>query len=259
MAEYYFIGTALPPLSIGVKPGISFKELYDMLILNVSPADLEKADDLLWSIDLSNIRSFWMGLPLDNRGKFSPKELEEALLVREGLPEYLIDFLDRYESTEERLRYFPSLNASFYQDNIAKLDNGFLKAYFTMEREIRLVLTALRAKNTGRDVARELQFEDPTDSFVMEILAQKDSADYIPPPDYEDLKALYLNALTKPKELHRALLEYRFKKVEEMEENERFSMDRILGYLVRLMIVESWESLNESQGLATTEDLSKYG
>jgi hypothetical protein len=93
----------------------------------------------------------------------------------------------------------------------------------------------------------------------MDILSQKDSHDYVPPPGYESLKALYLSAKENPKELHRALLEYRFKKVEEMEENEHFSMDRILGYLVRLMIVESWESLNESQGLATTEHLSNYG
>ncbi len=259
MAQYYFIGTALPPLSIGVKPELSFKELYDMLTLNVSPADLKKADDLLWSIDLSNIRSFWMGLPFDDRGKFSPKELEEALLVKEDLPEYLIDFLDRYDSTEDRLRYFSSLNASFYRDRSEKLEAGFLKSYFKMEREIRLMLTALRAKTSGRDISRELQFEDLTDSFVMEILAQKDAADYTPPPDYENLKALYLNTKANPKELHRTLLDYRFKKIEEMEENEHFSMDRILGYLVRLMIVESWESLNESQGLATTENLSNYG
>jgi hypothetical protein len=259
MAEYYFIGTALPPLAIGVKPELSFKELYSMLTVNVSSADLEKVDHLLWSIDLSNIRAFWMGLPLDDRGKFSAKELEEALLVKDGLPEYLIDFLDRYDSTEERLRFFPSLNASFYREMIEKLPAGFLKSYFMMEREIRLVLTALRAKSTGRDVARELQFEDPMDVFVMDILSQKDSHDYVPPSDYESLKALYLNAKGNPKELHRALLEYRFQKVEEMEENEHFSMDRILGYLVRLMIVEAWESLNESQGLATTEHLSNYG
>jgi len=259
MAEYYFIGTALPTLSIGVKPELSFKELYDMLVQNVSPADLEKAGGLLWSIDLMNIRAFWLGMPLDDRGKFTPKELEEALLVREGLPDYLVDYLDRYDSVEERLRYFPSLNASLFQDAIARFPDGFLKRYFTMEREIRLILTALRAKTIGRDVALELQFEDLTDPLVMDILAQKDSSDYIPPSEYEDLKALYQNALANPKELHRAILDYRFRKVEEMEENEQFSMDRILGYMVRLMIVESWESLNENDGLATTENLSTYG
>ena len=126
MAEYYFIGTALPPIAIGTKPELSFKELYDLLTLNVSAADLERADDLLWSIDLSNIRAFWMGLPLDNRGRLSAKELEEALLVREGLPEFLIDFLDRYESTQDRLRYFPFLYVAFYNDMMERLGSGFL-------------------------------------------------------------------------------------------------------------------------------------
>jgi len=243
MAEYYFIGTALPPLSIGTKPELTFKELYDMLLLNLNEADLKKVDELLWSIDLTNIRAFWMGLPLDERGRLSPKELEEALLMKEDLPEYLLDYLDRYESIEDRVRYFPSLNTSFYRDMAEKFPGGFLKKYFTFEREMRLVLTALRAKTGKRDLVRELQFEDPTDPFVMEILAQKDGNDYIPPLDYEDLKALYEANKKEPEELHRALLDYRFKKIEEMEENETFSIDRILGYLVRLMIVESWESL----------------
>jgi len=259
MAEYYFIGTALPPLAIGVKPELSFQEFYELLIANLTREDLQKVDDLLWLIDLANIRSFWMGSPLDSRGKFGPKDLEEALLVKEGLPDYLVDFLDRYESTADRLRYFTSLYASFYQDQLNKLKDGFLKSYLTMDREIRLVLTALRAKSFGRDITRELQFEDLNDPLVMEILAQKDSADYTPPSEYEGLKTLYLNTKSEPKELYRALLEYRFKKVEEMEENEHFSIDRILGYLIRLMIVESWEGLNEKQGLAITEDLSKYG
>lgn len=257
MGAYYFISTALPPLAIGVKPEISFQELYNMLVLNLSKEDLKKIDDLLWLVDLGNIRSFWMGQPLDPRGKFGPKELEEALLVREGLPEYVIDFLDRYDMIEDRLKFFASLYASFYAELLTRLKNGFLKTYFTMEREIRLVLTALRAKDTGRNVLRELQFEDPTDPFIMEILAQKDASEYLPPSHYEELKTLYLHTKAKPKELHRAILEYRFKKVEEMEENEHFSIDRILGYLIRLMIVESWEALNEKQGLAIMEDLSK--
>jgi hypothetical protein len=258
MAQYYFITSALPPLSIGQRPLLSFKECVDMLSLNLSPTDLETVDEMLFSIDLGNIRSFWMGGPLDERGKFSAKELEEALLVKEDLPDYLIDFLDRYDSREERLRYFSALYVSFYRDRIEK-SKGFLKDYFTFEREVRLVLSALRAKDFDRDLDFEMQFEDSMDSFVMEILVQKDSPGFSPPHGYKELKTLYMSTKDKPKELHKSILEYRFNRIEQMEENEHFSMNRILGYLVRLIIVESWASLNESQGLAITENLSKYG
>ena len=256
MTEYYFIGAALPPLASGVKPELSFKEFHEMLVANLTASDLKKVDDLLWTIDLANIRAFWLGQPLDERGTYSPKELEEALLVRESFPPYLNDFLDRYESIADRLRYFPSLYTSMYKDLETKSKSGFLHYYYTLEREIRLVWTALRAKKTGRDIVRELQFEDPVDPFVMAILAQKDSADYTPPPEYEELKTLFLENINEPKKLHLALLEYRFKKLEQYEP---FSMDRILSYMVQLMIVESWEALDQELGNTIVEDLSKHG
>ncbi len=258
MSEYYFVNAALPPLELGVKPELSFHELREILVENLTPEDLKQVNYLLRPVDLANIRAFWMGIPLDDKGNFTPKELEENLLVRDGLPEYLVDFLERYESVDDRLRFFPSLYASLYRDTQPKL-KGFLLKYYQFERELRLILTALRAKKTGRDVVRELQFEDPTDPLVAEILAQKDAADYTPPQEYEDLKGLFERHYHNPKELHRALLEYRFARYEEWTENEFFSLDRILSYVARLMIVESWEGLNLERGRALIEDLSKYG
>jgi hypothetical protein len=111
MTQYYFAGTSLPPLAIGVKPELSFKDLLELLKENLTESDWKKVELLLFPVDLSNIRALWMSQPLDEKGLHTPKELEESLLVRTGLPEYLIDFLDRYESTGDRLRYFPSLYA----------------------------------------------------------------------------------------------------------------------------------------------------
>lgn len=255
--QYYFVAAALPPLSIGAKPELSFQEFRDLLTLNLTEVDRNKVVNLLRLIDLSNIRSFWLGKPLDERGNVSPKRLEEVLLIRE-LPEYILDFLDRYDTVEQRLRYFSSLYVSFFQEMQAKT-TGFLKRYYTFERDIRLILTALRAKRAKRDVVRELQFEDPTDSLVMDILAQKDAADYTPPSDYEELKTLFLKHLSDPKKLYQALLEYRFAKIEEMEQDEPFSIHHLLGYAARLLIVESWAGLNQEKGTAMIEDLSKYG
>lgn len=190
MANYYFLITALPPLTLGVKPEISFKEAKEMLALNLTPSDAHEVKRLLRPIDLYNIRALWLGLPLDERGNFEAKNLEEELLVQESLPPYLIDFLERYEATQDRLRYFSSLFVSFYRDELPKL-KGFNLKYYKFERELRLVLTALRAKRQGRDIVRELQFEDPTDPFVADILAQKDAPEYTPPMEFEELKTLF--------------------------------------------------------------------
>jgi len=254
MANYYFLIAAFPPLSLDRPPELSFKEVRDLLILNLKPEDMREVERLLRPIDLYNIRALWLGAPLDDQGNFTAKELEEELLVRDALPSYLVEYLERYESTADRLRYFSSLFASLYRDEQPKL-KGFLLKYYSFEREIRLVLTALRAKRTGRNLIRELQFEDPTDPLVADILAQKESPEYVPPLEFEDLKTLFVDNGSDPQKLNRAILEYRFNKIEEMEENQDFGIDRVLAYVARLTLAESLARLDPEKG---KEQLSQY-
>jgi hypothetical protein len=248
MTNYYFLLSAFPPLTLDKKPELSFKEVKDLLVLNLTPEDLRLVEKLLGPIDLYNIWALWMGIPLDDRGQFNANELEEELLVRARLPLYISDFLDQYESTQDRLRYFSSLFVSLYRDEQPKL-RGFLLKYYQFERDLRLVLTALRAKSSGRDIIRELQFEDPTDPLIAEIFAQKDAPDYTPPREFEDLKAIFVENSDEPQKLNRAILEYRFNKIEEMEENQDFGIDRVLAYVARLMISESLAALDTDKGM----------
>lgn len=255
MTQYYFLASALPSLSFKTAPEMAFKELRDLIAMNMTNRDQEQFDKLLEPMNLYNIKALWLGFPIDDRGTMTAKELEEALLVRDGLPSYLSDFLDEYESSDERLRYFSSLYASMYRQEV----KGFLAKYYAFERELRLVLTALRAKKAGRDIFRELQFEDPQEPFVAEILAQKDSPDYTPPMDYEEVKALFVENSADPHKLSDALLKLRFEKIGEWEENEHFTLDRILAYAARLLIVETALPSDPEKAGAAVEELSKYG
>lgn len=237
---------------------MTFKELKDLFILNLTPPDLKKFQALLRPIDLYNIRALWLEQPLDENGNLSALELEDALLVQESLPSYLTEFLDRYETTHERLRAFPSLFASFFRESADFLE-GFLSRYYRFERERMLVLTALRAKAARRDIVKELQFEDPNDPFIANILAQKDAPDFIPPKEYEDLKILFVEKAHDPEKLNRAILEYRLKKIEEMEEIDApFSIDQVLGYAARFLIVDSWFKLDRNRGRLEVEKLCAY-
>lgn len=256
--QYYFLILSLPHISLNSPLEISFKEMMEMIEMNVTPQDLEKVRLLLAPIDLYNIRALWMGLALDDKGNFSATELEELLLVEdERLPSYLLDFLDRYEKMEDRLTYFPSLFASLYSSQEENLQ-GFLKKFYQFEREMRLVLTALRAKRIGRDSVRELQFEDPFDPFVALILAQKDASDFTPPIEYEDLKSLFVENSSEPGALHRSLLDYRFEKIGEMSEQTSFSMDQVLSYIARFLIVDGWFRLDREKGQSVVDELSQY-
>ncbi len=253
---YYFVLLSLPPLSLKTDPEMTFMELKDILSINLTKSDYKKVLILLRPIDLENVRAFWLGIPLNERGTLNAAALEEALLVQDNLPIYFVDYLNQYETTEERLKYFPSLVATLFQET--EQFSGFMKDFYQFERERMLILTALRAKLANRDIVRELQFEDPTDPLIANILAQKDAADYIPPSKFEKLKILFVENSHNPEKLNRAILEYRLEMIEEMEENyPPFSMDRVLSYVARFLLIDSLRHLDLEKANMEVENLSK--
>lgn len=249
MTNYYYLAASLPPLDFPCVPDVSFVDLRSILRLNLSKADLKKVETLRLFVDLSNIRPLLLEEEIDPRGNLSEKELDEALLVKDFLPEYVFDFLDKYDSLAEKLRHFSELTARFFHEE-QTVYKGFLGKYLCFEREWRLIVLALRSKLTKRDIVRELQFEDFNDPLVSQILAQKDAEQYEPPSEYKELKERYVAAGKDPYLLSKTLLEYRFSKIDEFVEDTIFSMDAILAYLAQLMIVECWNELDERRGLA---------
>jgi hypothetical protein len=248
MKDYYFLATILPPLQIGVPPEMSFEEFTHLLEVNLTPKDLAKAKVIRLFYDIQNIRAYWKKEELDPRGNFDEIELEEALLAREGFPEYVYNFLDQYENNEKKIEHFPGLVAAYFNHEIPRATE-FLKEYLIFEREWRLVLAGFRAKQLGRDITKELQFEDPHDDLVAQILAQKDAPQFVAPDGYQDLVVLIQEHADNPLELHKALCEYRFQKIEDRLETDLFSVDRILGYMVELIIAEKWIELDKQKGI----------
>lgn len=247
MRNYYFVVPSLPPLALNVRPEITFEELAARLAINLSKEDLEKTKVLRRFVDINNIRALLMEEGIDPRGNLNEKELDEALLVHTILPDYVFDFLDRFEKTADKIRNFSGLLAHFFNEEIPKQE-GFLHRYLTFEREWRLVLLALRAKQLHRDVAKELQFEDPTNAIVAHVLAQKDSEIYEPPPEYAELKEVIASCYADPWAEHKAFAEYRFKKIAELAESTPFTIDQILAYMAQLMIIESMFELDKERG-----------
>lgn len=256
MSNYYFLGTLLPDLRIGMPPEISLDELELLMKDNLSVADYEKTRTLRNLYDISNLRAYWKGYPLDPTGNFTESELEEALITRTMLPDYVFKFIDKYPTNEERVYHYPELLSNFYRDAI-KNATGFMKYYLTMEKELRLISVAFRAKKLGRDIYKELQFEDPEEDLVAQILAQKDAPEYEPPEKYEDIKVLFRQYYDDPIELQKALIDYRFAKIDERLNIELFSMDRVLAYMIEVIMVERWMRMDKQKGLEIVDSMLK--
>lgn len=245
--KYYFLATSLPVLELGSVPDITFEEVIERFRINLSQEDWEKTVVIRRVIDFTNIRAILREEPIDSRGNLNHTELDEALLVQAGLPDYAVDFLSRHSSTADRLKFFSELLVLYYKNEIPKA-TGFLKQYLIFERNWRLVMIAVRAKVLGRDVVKELQFEDLGDPLVLQILAQKDAPKYEPPIEFADIVTQLASIGSNTWEYYRYFSEWRFKKLQEMVESDFASIDWILAYMVCLLMVEYRNELDTESG-----------
>ncbi len=260
MSNYYYLASSLPSLEFPVLPEQDVESLSSSLEENLSKEDSKKLESLRLLVDILNLKPLLQEEEIDPRGNLGEKQLGDALLSHDCLPDYVFEFLDEQETLVDKLKNFSFLLARFFKEEIAK-QKGFLLKFFTFEREWRLVVLALRAKVLGRDIFKELQFEDPQDPFVMQILAQKDAEVYEPPVEYKELKDLFSPSEAGQKmnswEQNKALALFRFRKVEEMKEREQFSVDFILAYLVQAMIIEYWNELDLAKGKIILDTFKK--
>ena len=252
MAKYYFVTTLLPPLKIGSPPEITSDELEFLLKMNLTKPDYHKVVILRRFIQIENIRRFWQQEPIEEGGNFDEKMIEESLLHLENYPSYVFDFMEKYDDTAKRLQHFPELVRDFFHHEL-KEATGFVEEFLRLEWEVRLIFVALRAKALSRNVAEELKYEDPEDPFIQQMLEQKDEPSYSPPSAYGALKVLFEEKKSDPLGLNLGLSQWKFDKIDEMIGWHTFDVDVVLGYVVKLKIVEKWLKLDKKIGLELVE------
>ena len=255
MNKYYFLLCSLPSVNIGAKPFVSFVELENYLDWNLTEADKKVLYSFKQYIDIKNLKNMWMDRGIDSRGNLDEKTIHEISLTEDFIPGYVLDYLKKYISIDERINNFSLLEMEFFKYEIENPKSDFLHRYFSFERETRLILTALRAKTLKIDISKELEGEDKKDPLVDNILSEKEAKVYTPPKEYEKLRDIYLKSQDNPKELYKSFLEYCFNKYGDFSEKDPFTIDQILGYLANLILVEDFYYLDQEKGKLVVDSL----
>jgi hypothetical protein len=254
--NYFFVATLLPELKIGSKPDITFYDLVRLYKDNLTLKDLEKIKVLRGYYDVFNIRFLLLGEPLDPYGNLNKVELEESIISGIGLPPYVYAYLNKYPTTQERLDHFLELIHNFFDVEREKAD-GVLGKILQMEHDFRIINAAFRAKKLNKDIVKELQYENPDDDLIAQILAQKDSKTFEPPFEYEDMKAIYLDHQENARELYEASLLYRFEAANTFVCMDFFSIERLLVYMYQLILAEMWQAQDRDKGIELIDNTVK--
>lgn len=253
--KYYFLSCTLPQLNIDHKVDISLEEIEALFSINLSIKDLEKINILRSYYDINNLLAFWQEKEIDNRGTLDEKGIEEAMLVQNFFPEYVFEYVRRYEELHEKIRNFSFILMNFFNDQIEK-NEGFLKEYFLFEKQCRLIITFLRSKKLKKDFLDEVKYEDEKDFFLMEILKQKEMENYEPPREYAKLKDIFIKYQAHPNEMQKEFLKFKLKRIDEMIETKNFTIDEILGYLAKFFIILEWQILDTNVSQVLVDKLA---
>jgi hypothetical protein len=203
-------------------------------------------------------------------GNFSIDEFEEqverlhAILEQEPLlPSYMVDFIQDFEDEEKEVpeESFERILMEGYYSYVSQAPNEFLREWFLFELNARNILTALISRKHQRDVSEELIGQT---SVTQELIAsQKKNLEIMTDDDYlNNLLQLGEEENFYQRERKVDLLKWDY--LDEYTFFHYFTIEKVIGYLLKLFIVFRWKILDKETGRKMFERLihdleSSYG
>ncbi len=250
--NYYFLVAGLPELALEQsKLSFSVSEFLEELEEMLRPEDF----DLVRFLFLPYSHKLLLDLALKKNSTPHPfsewtiEELEEKIKEPGQLPAYMYRF---YEAVQQESPIWANLSwenqlTRLYFDHVLDTTCGFLNYWFTFERDLNNILAAWNCRTYELSMDGQLI----GDNEVTQALAQSHLRDFGLSNEKNYLDRL-LNALENDHLLEREkaidLIKWDF--IDEANTFHYFSIEVVLGYLIKLMILEHRLGLDPVKGEA---------
>jgi hypothetical protein len=180
-------------------------------------------------------------------GCFSRDDLEAGLREPGRLPAYFHDF---HAACQEESTPWPELSLENrltrrYYDYALARAKGFLHDWLTFERDLRNLLAAWNARTYELDLRGQLI----GDNEVTRALANSHASDFGLPNDYTYVDRLFQEMeQDQPQQREKGIDLIKWDFIEEATTFYYFTSEVLLGYLLRLMLLERWDGLSATAG-----------
>jgi len=258
--NYYTFISGLPDLIFDEhKKVYSTREFRDELRTLLSWGDKRVIRKLFLKYDNDNLLSYLKygeeDMVFNNLADYSQEVIidmvdsvkDEDRKWNKKYPDYLHTFIQDYLEYEETPKIFweDHLSTLYYNYLLNKTYNRFLKEWSELNMNIRNVLTALSARREGieydylivgdNDVAKLLRTAQNPGHTLMEFI------DY-----YESIREIdeISDLLEKEQRIDALLWEW----IDERTFFHYFDIEKIMGYLFKLQIIERWRLLDDEKG-----------
>jgi len=258
--NYYAFVTGLPDLIFDEQKKVhTVREFKSELQKLLSWRDLRVIRKLYLKYDNDNLLSYLkLGeeqMHFNDLANYSQEiifdmvacEKDEERKWKRKYPKYLHVFIHDYITHEETPRFFweDHLSTLYYNYLLNKARNRFLKEWCELNLNIRNVLTALSARREGivydylivgdNDVAKLLRTAQNPTHEIIELI------DY-----YESIREI--DELPDLMEKEQRIDTFLWEWIEDRTFFHYFDIEKIMGYLFKLQIIERWKMLDEKKG-----------
>jgi len=256
--KYYALISGLPEISLDdAKLPFSVQAFKKELNEVLSSKDKKLVDGLFLKYDNENLLEYLRKkeAELNNKGTIAPEELADMVLeikevekpLNKNIPPYFLDFVRDYLQGEEALYnlFWEDQLSSLYYDFLLKSPNKFIREWAEFNLNINNVLIALSSRRNGKqyipyivghnEVAETIRTSNARDLGLSEIFEQ-----------YEEVRRI--DEEPNLIERERKIDELRWNWIEEVNFFNYFTIEKVIGFLLKLQMVERWTSLNEEKG-----------
>jgi hypothetical protein len=255
--QYYYLVAGLPELAFtDKKMPIGVSEFRDLLMDELHPDDRQLVAIWFLPFDHINISNalFHSRRPFNTKGLFSQGDVERFVdkkMVDEldsSMPfRYIADSIKEVLESEDEISKddFDAQLMNGYYQMLEKSNCNFVSRYAIFDKTIRNVFAALNGRKYELPFEKQLIGNDDS----LELLRKSRSRDFGLSAELDNIDALValfdIDDLVE-RELKLDLMRWQF--IDEAVFFNYFSIERVLAFLLKLMIVDRWLSLDEEKG-----------
>ncbi|MDD4141621.1 MAG: DUF2764 family protein [Bacteroidales bacterium] len=249
--NYYCLIAGMPDIAFEQKKAI-FKQLdfKNYLKEELAPADYAIIEHMYLVYDNKNLLALLEdhgNAEHNPLGNYSKEQLSEALKEPEGIAPYLITFINEYKDSDDKKDpiYWEKRLTLLYYEYIKNISDKFLKQWFDFEFTVNTIITALSARQHGRNIEDELII---TGEDIIAI-AKSNSKNFglsVDFPAVESLISIYEqdNLLKREESLDMFLWQW----LDEHTVFEYFSLAMIASLVIKIRIADRWTNIDPEKG-----------
>ncbi|MDP2424193.1 MAG: DUF2764 family protein [Bacteroidales bacterium] len=248
--NYYYLVAGLPDIIIEQsKITLALTDFKAELNEHLHPDDYKLVELLFLPADNRNVLNMLMKNigDFDTSGRYTFDDIEDGIKEPEIFPHYLATFINHFKDNNPIVpnSSWENQMTTLYFDYIHKFDNAFLREWFLFELNVKNVLTALNSRR------HKLTYENQliSNNIVVECIRKSNARDFGLANEFPLVeKLLQINENSNLLEREKALDLLRWHHLDDLNTFNYFTIEMILGYVIKLGIVERWMKLDKKTG-----------